>query len=418
METTGSPANLSKCQISINMTENASDGSDAYYDHHSPQSRFKEFKNDDMERFSTVSLELEILDNPRCFNESSRSFDSDEVGEEMHQLIAIAQNNNNNNYRMKIDSNESLQSSGNHSKGISINSGSPSSALSKNIGDGKNFDAQAYLDKRVMTPMQERANALTILPNMFYCMYFVLAGSWLTSEALENTRQSVGDELGIENSMEQDGWADMAQDVFGHQNDFLNHMGCINIPMLPKLYALPPLPVVAGAVGIVAHAPFSFIYHWFYATKLHPSKRVEHWSRRLDHAFIHFASACMSYATSGRMDYFLLTAAFNLDCAYRQFERRVRPRRNQIRIAISILLYTLPVLRRGYYSEFLTLVFLFLLSGWFFAAYPVGGWSHSLFHVVIGFMPHFIMTSACKLQSSQAQIEFAAKCAIAGGMHD
>lgn len=225
MKTTGSLANLSKYEISNNRAENVSDGSDTYYDHHPHQSRFEEFKNDDMERFSTVSLELEILDNPRCFNESSCSFNSDEDGVEMHQLIDKARSSNNNKYSMKIDSNESLQSSVSHSKGITVNLGSPSSPLSKNIGEGKNFDAQAYLDKRVMTPMQERANALTILPNMFYCIYFVLAGCWLTSEALENASQSVGDELGSENSIEQDGWTDMAQDVFGHQNDFLNHMG-------------------------------------------------------------------------------------------------------------------------------------------------------------------------------------------------
>ena len=145
------------------------------------------------------------------------------------------------------------------------------------------------------------------------------------------------------------------------------------------------------------------------------SKRVEHWSRRLDHAFIHFASACMSYSTSGRIDYFLLNAAFNLDCAFRQFERRVRPRRNLVRIAISVLLYTLPVLRRGFYGVYIQLLAMFGLSAWLFAAYPVGGWSHSLFHIVLSFLPHLIMVSATKLQSCQPQIMLAAKCAVIAG---
>lgn len=190
---------------------------------------------------------------------------------------------------------------------------------------------------------------------------------------------------------------------------------CINISWLPHLHALPPLPVLAGAIGIVVHAPFSFLYHWSYATKLHPSRRIEHWSRRLDHAFIHFASACMSYATSGRVDYFLMTAAYNLDCAYRQFERRVRPRRNQIRIAISIFLYIVPVLRRGFYGDFFQLLCIFVLSGWFFIVYPIGGWSHAMFHILIAFLPHIIMVSACKLQISQQQIELATQCAVIAG---
>lgn len=154
------------------------------------------------------------------------------------------------------------------------------------------------------------------------------------------------------------------------------------------------------------------MYHWSYATKLPPSKRLEHWSRRLDHAFIHFASACMAYATSGRTDYLLLNAIYNLDCAYRQFEVKVRPRRNQIRIAISIFLYILPVLCRGYFEDFAKLVLIFTLSGWFFVTYPIGGWSHAMFHVIIAFLPHVIMNSACKLHVSQQQIELAAQCAV------
>jgi hypothetical protein len=123
----------------------------------------------------------------------------------------------------------------------------------------------------------------------------------------------------------------------------------------------------------------------------------------------------MAYATSGRVDYFLLNAAYNLDCAYRQFEERVRPRRNQIRIAISILLYILPVLSRGYYGDFAKLVSIFTMSGWFFITYPIGGWSHAMFHVIIAFLPHVIMMSACKLPISQQQIELAARCAIRSG---
>lgn len=186
---------------------------------------------------------------------------------------------------------------------------------------------------------------------------------------------------------------------------------CINIPWLPHFHALPPWPVLAGAIGIVVHAPFSIMYHWTYATKLHPRNRIGHWSRRLDHSFIHFASACMAYATSGSVDYALLNVVYNLDCAYKQFEEKVRPRRNQTRTSISILLYISPVLLRRDYVDFAQLLLIFSISGWFFIAYPIGGWSHSMFHLAIAFLPYVIMNSATKLEASQEQIEFAARCA-------
>lgn len=96
----------------------------------------------------------------------------------------------------------------------------------------------------------------------------------------------------------------------------LDDTGCINLPWLPH-----PLPLLLGALDILVHAP-------------HPSKRLEHWSRRLDHDFIHFASACMAYATSSNVCYFAINAVYNLECALKQFEEKVRSRRNQTRIAL------------------------------------------------------------------------------------
>jgi hypothetical protein len=56
----------------------------------------------------------------------------------------------------------------------------------------KKFDYQAFNDKRVMSPSQERWNAITMLPAMFYGIYFVLTGCWLTSESVEIARQNNG----------------------------------------------------------------------------------------------------------------------------------------------------------------------------------------------------------------------------------
>ena len=114
-------------------------------------------------------------------------------------------------------------------KRFSISSGNASPVSVKNaLGDKAKFDAQAYLDKRVMTPLQERINAITILPNMIYCIYFVLAGCWLTSEGIEIARQSLGDGQDIQDSSEQDGgWTEMAKDLFGDEHGWMENTGYV-----------------------------------------------------------------------------------------------------------------------------------------------------------------------------------------------
>jgi hypothetical protein len=51
------------------------------------------------------------------------------------------------------------------------------------------------------------------------------------------------------------------------------------------------------------------------------------------------------------------------------------------------------------------------VSVWLFVRYPLGGWSHSAFHLVIALVPPLIMEAACQLPTSQAAIRMAAKCA-------
>jgi len=231
----------------------------------------------------------------------------------------------------------------------------------KRIKRTTSFDAQAFLDKRVMTPNQERFNAITMIPGMIYSLYYIFAGCWVTTtmagvdqhDSFPSFQQSEASE-----------WTSMAREAFGNEHGWIERIGCINSSFFPHLTALPPLPVVAAAVGILVHSPFSMLYHWKYATVIKSSQRVQHWSRRLDHAFIHFASSCAAYATSGRVDFFLLNAMFNLDCAYRQFEEKVRPRRNLSRIITSVHLYLLPLLVYRHYTLFLQFYFMFIVGGW------------------------------------------------------
>jgi hypothetical protein len=72
-----------------------------------------------------------------------------------------------------------------------------------------------------------------------------------------------------------------------------------------------------------------------------------------------------------------------------------------------------PILRRGDMELFLTLWALLGFSFWLFGAYPIGGWSHSAFHLCIAFIvPRLLMVAAIELPASQGQLKVAAQCAI------
>jgi len=274
-------------------------------------------------------------------------------------------------------------------------------------------DVTAYMNDRVMTPKQEKCNAWTVVPNPIYCLYFILAGKWVSDQMLEDARvdfESYASNSPINNYNQ---WVK----EFDPDYSILRMLGlsgqCVDIHWLPNFHALPPLPIIAISLGIILHAPASFLYHWYCAVKLPPGlARIEHWSRRLDHSMIHIASALISYGTSGRWDYFFVNAVFNMDCVYRQFTHRVHPKRNKIRILISMLAYSFPVLRRGQIDLFLKIWVVFIAAGWFFVKYPVKGWSHSVFHIIIAILPHLLMVSACTLAASHAQVLTAARCAV------
>mmetsp|Transcript_8152 Transcript_8152/g.11703 ORF Transcript_8152/g.11703 Transcript_8152/m.11703 type:complete len:442 (-) Transcript_8152:144-1469(-) len=296
----------------------------------------------------------------------------------------------------------------------------------------KEFDVSAYMSVREMTPLQERINAITVIPNAFYCLYFLLAGKWLDTEVIERAREAmeVGDSCAgtdtsffassdeasfswTQNMMEYDP-ATIAQEMSSMSfYESYEKFGCIRSTMFPSLHALPPLPVLAATAGFILHTPFSFMYHWKYAHRLPPGlARIEHWSRRLDHVFMHVICTCMSYATSGSWKYFLACAMVNADCIYRHFLPKVQPRQNFIRIGVMITVSFMPILWWGNIILFVKISVILLISAWLFASYPIGGWSHSAFHVAIAMLPPLLMIAACNLSSSRAQIQTAAMCAV------
>lgn len=249
-----------------------------------------------------------------------------------------------------------------------------------------------YMAAREMTPLQERMNALTFVPGVFYSIMFFLSGSWLSQSFIEAYAKGMVDDDGFDTSQ------------------------CIASSWFPHLHAMPPLAPLAAGIGIISHTPFSMLYHWRYAHRLPPGlPRTNHWSRRMDQAMIHFCCAFMSFASTGSWKYFAANALFNIDCFYRQFLREVRPKRNQRRIGIAMVLYSLPLPMRGDFLAYFQLVFIFTLSGWLFSQYPIGGWSHAIFHIVLDFIPPIMFATALKLPSSQSQLEVAAHCAILAG---
>jgi hypothetical protein len=252
-------------------------------------------------------------------------------------------------------------------------------------------DFEEYRSKRKMSQMQERWNAITMIPSPLYCVYYILSGVWVHSAP-----SGASDRL-------PDG--DFLRSSSNNSGDVVSH--CLPLSRWHSMPALPPLPVLAVAIAIILHAPFSIIYHWRYAT----TYDIAHWSRRLDQSFIHVASALVSYATSGSWDYFCANVLYNVECIYRLHLPRVRPRANQMRITISILAYVFPILRRGDIVLFLQLSIVLGVGGWLFSSYPIGGWSHAAFHIVMCLLPPLIMEAASELPVSQSQMEIASTCA-------
>jgi hypothetical protein len=131
---------------------------------------------------------------------------------------------------------------------------------------------------------------------------------------------------------------------------------------------------------------------------------------------IHVASAIIAYGTSGSWDYFVANVLYNADCVYRQLhEQRVRPRRNKVRLLISVIAYTLPIIwHKGHDNWFLfgQLWIVLLVGFWLFGLYPIGGWSHCVFHLVAMLLPPLLMQAACRLPVAQEQMQLAAQCVV------
>lgn len=132
----------------------------------------------------------------------------------------------------------------------------------------------------------------------------------------------------------------------------------------------------------------------------------------MDQTMLHVYASLLSYAFSGRLDFFLVNVAFNADSIYRQWEKQIIPRRNQTRLILSILSFTLPILEREDYRYFGELWGAMGLAFAVFALYPFGGWSHTVFHLIFLTVPPMMMKYIPTLPGSEKQLQVAAQCAI------
>lgn len=252
---------------------------------------------------------------------------------------------------------------------------------------------EQYANQRTMTTLQEKVNAVTILPSFFLCLHYVLAGKWVLPETIETGKEllSRGKEDGSN--------------------------GCTNWAYFPGMF-MPPPTVIAICLGVIVHCPWSFIYHWKYATNPNPAERLKHWSRRMDHSAIHAASICWSYSIScGSLAFLLLNLLYNADCIRCHWEEEIKPRRNQARILGSMLLYTSPLLFMpdddgSRFVLFCKIWSYFVVAVWCFVAYPIGGWSHAAFHIVMVAVPYLLLEAAKMEAGGEWSIAAAAVCGI------
>lgn len=134
--------------------------------------------------------------------------------------------------------------------------------------NGNEFDAKAYLDQRVMTPMQEACNALTMIPGMIFSVWFVLSGSWIMQQDGAEIEQQIMTTQMIDNNPTSGGWlTNVARQLCGGFDfDYTltagySNFGCIKSTMFPNLTALPPPAVLIVAFTGFVHPIFSILFH-------------------------------------------------------------------------------------------------------------------------------------------------------------
>lgn len=156
------------------------------------------------------------------------------------------------------------------------------------------------------------------------------------------------------------------------------------------------IPTRLVIFSIWIHLPFSVIYHYrcAYNENMNPLTDV---SRRLDSSFIHassFGIACgTAYETLiGRLNiYLILSGIFNAYAIRLHWKQEINQERNQNLTFVSIILYVLPIILHNDIVNFTGAIVSVFPSIFCFKTYILGGYSHSIFHLGLGFFSHFLI---------------------------
>mmetsp|Transcript_133416 Transcript_133416/g.371970 ORF Transcript_133416/g.371970 Transcript_133416/m.371970 type:complete len:252 (+) Transcript_133416:53-808(+) len=152
------------------------------------------------------------------------------------------------------------------------------------------------------------------------------------------------------------------------------------------------------AVAVLVHNPFSVLYHAtcaMYYKQIHPIEN--NLFLKLDLSFIHIAGMILSLATSGSAMYFAASVALNSICIYRtvtwsnsRFERRL------CRV-FCILGYMVPVATVDVFLFLLISGVFVVLAACFAFSGLLGGWGHTASHLLLVPFTECLLTAAGKV---------------------
>lgn len=157
-----------------------------------------------------------------------------------------------------------------------------------------------------------------------------------------------------------------------------------------------PLHAWVLVTSVWVHLPFSLVYHVECALRRDDTfDPLRCWSRRLDNSFIHVSAACIAFGTShGSVPYLVACALFNAVAIARHWQDEVHIYRNQNMTLTSIMLYIAPMIWRRDVANLAAAMMSLFPAGMIFRTYACGGYSHAIFHVLMGLFAVDVLNSA------------------------
>mmetsp|Transcript_107013 Transcript_107013/g.333557 ORF Transcript_107013/g.333557 Transcript_107013/m.333557 type:complete len:253 (-) Transcript_107013:36-794(-) len=138
------------------------------------------------------------------------------------------------------------------------------------------------------------------------------------------------------------------------------------------------------AASVLVHNPFSVAYHTSCAVnygKLHPCENNPF--LKWDISFIHVGGAILSLATSGSLAYSAASTAFNGVCIYRIAAWRGSTLERRLARVCCFLLYAVPIARIDPLTFARTMSIFLAMAAVFVFSQRLRGWGHALSHLLL-----------------------------------